>query len=113
MPVTERLQELVAAVLVRILERRYERFTRAWLADLAEARRRLARHFRVLVLHELDERFGPLRIGVLRQDRRHQLPHGRAVVAGHAGQLVQAHELHDVVGGRTRRHRPGVAPWKG
>ncbi len=45
-----------------------------------------------------DQRVGPLGLGVLRQDRRDELANGGALVARHAGQLVQAHQLNHAIG---------------
>ena len=58
-----------------------------------ETGRSLARDFGIRVLHQLDQRLGPLGLRVARQNRGHQLAHRRALVARHAGELVQADEL--------------------
>jgi hypothetical protein len=96
--VTQRFEVLRAALLVGAAQRRHERLARASVADLAETRRRLALHLLVGVLDQLDQHVGVLRLRMGRQHGGDELPHGRALVAGHRRELVDADQIDDLVG---------------
>jgi hypothetical protein len=93
--VAERLEKLLPVVLVGVLERVEQRLARRLVRDAAQAVRRFAPDLGVGIVDELHERARPLRLGVARQHRRHELTHARALVARERGELVERDEARE------------------
>ena len=105
--VLERVQVLLAALFVGLLQGSDQRLARALVADLAEARRCLPCDLGVAVLDQLDQHVGVLRRRIARQHGGHQLAHRGALVAGVGRELVGVDQLDDLLG--IEGHAPAEA----